>query len=105
MFDIESIQAMLAGNAIEYTQHFKARIKERDIKHADIRQALLTGEIIEQHPNDEPLPSVLIFGYTKNILPLHIAVSIDDDKIWLVTAYIPSLEIWEPDYKTRKVNS
>jgi len=103
MFDIESIRVMFDGNAVEYTQHFKARIKERKIKHADVKQALLTGEIIEQHLSDEPLPSILVLGYIGVAQPLHIVVSIDDDKIWLVTAYIPSKEVWERDNKTRKV--
>jgi len=103
MFDIESIQAMFDGNAVKFTEHFKIRLKERGIKFADVKQALLSGRIIEQCLDDQPLPSVLILGYTNDRTPLHVAVSIDDDLIFLVTAYSPSGDIWEADYKTKKV--
>jgi len=102
MFDIESIQSMFESNSVKFTQHFKARIKERGIRFSDVEQALQTGEIIEQSLDAKPLPSILIFGYN-NSIPIHVVVSVDDDFIFLVTAYYPSAEIWEPDYKTRKV--
>ncbi|MCL2224225.1 MAG: DUF4258 domain-containing protein [Defluviitaleaceae bacterium] len=102
MFDISSIQALFNGNAVKQRQHFRNRIKERNIKKIDVAQALLSGEIIEECPNDLPLPSILILGYTKANKPLHIAVGVDDDIIWLVTAYFPTLDKWEADYKTRK---
>ena len=105
MFDIESIHALYRGNAIKYTKHFKMRTETRKIKKTEIAHALLTGEIIEQCLDDEPLPSVLILGYTQEDKPLHIAVSIDDDVIWLVTVYSPTLDIWEADYKTRKAGA
>ena len=63
------------------------------------------GKIIEQCPDDQPLPSILIFGQTKDSPPLHVVVGIDDAFIFLITAYIPSSEIWEADYMTRKVVS
>ncbi|MCL2605086.1 MAG: DUF4258 domain-containing protein [Defluviitaleaceae bacterium] len=103
MFDIESIQSLYNGNAVKHREHFILRIKERSIRRKEISHAILTGKIIEQYPDDEPLPSILILGYTKDNKPLHVAVSIDDDIIWLVTAYYPALDIWETDYKTKKV--
>ena len=48
MYDIKSIQAMYSGRAVEYSQHFRSRMKERDIKFADVNAAIQTGEIIEQ---------------------------------------------------------
>ena len=101
MFDMESIYAMFIGNAVKFTEHFKIRLKERGMRFSDIKQALMSGEIIEEISNDQPNPSVLILGYANNI-PLHIAIGIGDDLLWLVTAYIPSCDIWENDYKTRK---
>ena len=102
MFDIESIQALFDGNAVRVTQHFRTRIKERGIKFSEIKLALLTGKIIEQNVNDQPLPSVIILGYNDDN-PLHVVVSIDGALMWLITAYYPSSDIWESDYKTRKV--
>ncbi|MCL2170722.1 MAG: DUF4258 domain-containing protein [Defluviitaleaceae bacterium] len=103
MFDIESIRAMFIGNAVKFTEHFKIRLKERGIRYADVKSALFTGEIIEQILDDHPLPSVLIFGRAHNGAPLHIAIGVDDSLAFLLTAYVPSIDIWENDFKTRKV--
>jgi hypothetical protein len=105
MFDIESIQALYNGDTVRHTRHFEKRIKERGITKNEVAHALLCGEIIEQNLNDEPLPSILILGYTKDNTPLHIAVSVDDDLIWLITAYYPALSIWESDCKTRRTTA
>ena len=102
MYDIESIQAMYLKRAVVATRHFHDRIKERGIKYADVRNAIIDGEIIEQVLNDVPNPSVLIFGFCCDGKPLHVAVGVDDDKLWLITAYFPTPEMWETDLKTRK---
>ena len=102
IYDIESIQAMYSSHAVEYSQHFRSRIKDRNIKFSDVRMAVLSGEIIEQDLKDIPNPSVLILGYARDDKPLHVAVGVDDAKLVLITAYFPALTLWETDYKTRK---
>ena len=104
MYDIESIQTLYVKRAVEPTKHFHERIIERRIKHADIKNAIMSGVIIEQCLDDLPNPSVLILGYCRDKKPLHIAVGVDDDRLWLITAYFPTLDMWETDYKTRKVD-
>jgi len=102
MFDIESIQEMYSKRGVVVRKHFHERIKEREIKHNDIRSCIMGGEIIEQDLNDEPNPTVLILGHSPSGEPLHVAVGVDDDKIHLITTYWPTLDIWEADYKTRR---
>ena len=102
MYDIESIKAMYTGRAVEPTQHFHNRLKERSIKYADVRNAITNGEIIEQCLDDYPNPSVLILGKTRDGKPLHVAVGVDDEKLWLIKAYFPSHAMWESDYRTRR---
>ena len=62
----------------------------------------MNGEIVEDYPTDYPNPSVLILGYTYNDSPIHVVVGIGNDSIQIITAYYPSLDIWESDYKIRK---
>jgi len=62
MYDIESIQAMYVSRAVELTQHFHDRIKERCIKYADIKHVIMNGEVFEQILDDYPNPSILILG-------------------------------------------
>ena len=103
MFDMDSIKVMYSNHAVEYTKHFRIRMKDRDVKFSDIRTAINSGEIIAQDLKDIPNPSVLILGAARDGRPLHVAVGVGDDKLYLVTVYFPTLEIWEADYKTRKV--
>jgi len=57
MFDIENIKAMFAGNAVKFTEHFKTRLKERNIKLAEVKHVLLSGEIIEQYHMTSRFPA------------------------------------------------
>lgn len=81
------------------TMHCMKRMSERDIELADVRQAIMSGEIIEDYPDDFPYPSALILGNG-----LHIVVGIDDGRLWLITAYYPNADQWEADMKKRRVN-
>jgi hypothetical protein len=103
MYDIESIKVLYLNHAVEYSQHFRSRMKDRNIKFTDVRMAIQNGEIIEQDLKDIPNPSILILGYTDGNKPLHVAIGVDDAKLVLITAYFPTLTLWETDYKTRKV--
>ena len=59
MYDIESIKALYSSHAVEYSQHFRSRMKERNIKFVDVRTVILNGTIIEQDLNDMPNPNIV----------------------------------------------
>jgi hypothetical protein len=77
-------------------------MKKRGISYDDLVFAFANGEIIKQYEDDKPHPSCLIFGHTANKQPLHVVASISNNMIWVITAYHPTLHVWESDYKTRK---
>ena len=104
MYDIESIRVLYSSHAVEYSQHFRQRMKERNISFTDVRPAIQNGEIIEQDLKDIPNPSVLILGYARDNKPIHVVVGVDDNKLILITAYFPNPILWETDYKTRKAD-
>ena len=80
--------------------HAAKRIEQRGILLKDIIDCIMTGEIIEQYPDDYPYPSCLVLG-NKN-KPLHTVVGTNGSQLWIVTAYYPSPEKWMDDLKTRK---
>ena len=41
-------------------------------------------------------------GYAIKNRVLHVVVGISDTRIWLITAYEPSIEQWNNDFKVRK---
>ncbi|MCM1335667.1 MAG: DUF4258 domain-containing protein [Eubacterium sp.] len=78
------------------------RFKERGIKLSYARNALLNGEIIEQYPSDYPYPSCLVLGFSDGAKPIHVCLGLGDDKLWVITAYYPDINVWESDFKTRR---
>lgn len=80
------------------TQHSAARLLE----HEDVIAAISGGEIIEQYPDDYPHPSCLILGFSVAEKYLHVVCGTDGEYLWIITAYYPSTDKWESDYKTRR---
>ena len=91
----------LRNNKIKWTLHSFKRIRERKISADSVVDAVVNGQIIEHYREDKPFPSCLIFnGNTDS--PLHIVASACDDFVYIITAYAPSSDEWECDFKTRK---
>jgi len=102
MLDLKDIIPACTLDTMVYTEHVKKRMRERNVKHEDMVFAICNGEIIEQYINDKPYPSCLILGY-KNGIPIHVVLSLNNGIVWMITTYIPTVEKWETDFKTRKV--
>jgi len=73
------------------------------IEDEEVYQAICVSEVIEEHPNDTPYPSVLIFGRTKKDRPWHIlcAYNHHEELVIIVTVYQPNPQLWV-DFKRRK---
>ena len=61
--NLEIYQKLCMESKILWTQHCLQRMQERNISRADVKNGIVTGEIIEDYPDDYPNPSCLIFGY------------------------------------------
>ncbi len=102
MHTIEDFRKINRSENIIISLHGQLRLNERNITVDDVMSAIDNGEIIEQYPKDFPFPSCLILGLSVQGVYIHIVVSMDEDKIYLITAYVPTLDKWEADLKTRK---
>ena len=102
MITLEHLKSLNKLANIAMTEHARIRLYERNISINDIMSGIDTGEIIKQYPDDKPLPSCLILGFSIKKERIHIVVSCDSDFIYLITAYFPDLDVWENDFKTRK---
>ncbi len=99
--DIAEIQRVVGNDQHHFTLHVLERIIERDIQPAEIKEAILNGEVIECYLEDKYGPSCLIFGKIAGKV-LHIQCSLDP--VWIITAYDPGLspEKWDHGFKKRK---
>ena len=104
MIDIKCFQQLCANDTIIITKHAGDRLIERNILYASIKSGIMNGKIIESYPDDYPNPSVLIMGYTDECKPIHIVAGLGEGIIQVITAYTPTIDRWEDDLITRKVN-
>ncbi|MBA4380376.1 MAG: hypothetical protein C0393_06845 [Anaerolinea sp.] len=86
-----------------YRLHAVQRMFERKIPAKKARQAIETGETIEDYSDEMSSPSRLILGW-RGLRPLHIvtADNKEDNEIIVITVYEPDPKQWEADFRRRK---
>jgi hypothetical protein len=91
---------------IDWRRHALERMMERGISRETVKKVFLAGEIIEDYPDDKPYPSALFLGWVDGE-PFHIVSALDSESgyCFVITAYKPDVEHFEPDYKTRRKNA
>ena len=92
---IDEIRAKVEEGRYEFSQHAVDQSILRHIGLQEVRDAIASGEIIEDYPNDKYGPSCLILGFTKAGRPLHIGCSYPwRPVIKIITLYEPDPERW-----------
>lgn len=76
---------------------------QRNISTDDVEFVLLNSEIIKEYPDDKPYPSKLLLAFP-NERPLHVVCSFNpvENRMIIITAYEPTLDIWVNNYKKKK---
>ena len=74
---------------------------DRMITPDEIREAVFSGDVIEEYPDDKRGGSCLILHVMPN-RPIHVVCSPKPEYLAIITAYLPSPEQWSPDFRTRK---
>lgn len=99
--DINKLRQIFLYENLIITKHAKLRMHERNIKIDDIVAVIFNGEIIKQYKDDKPFESALVLGYSNN-KPIHVVLSISENFIHIITAYIPDKNKWSNDFKYKK---
>jgi hypothetical protein len=89
---------------IIFSQHAVQRMFERGIRTDAIRSVIESGEVIGDYPDDQPFPSCLFLGLFEG-KPIHVVIAIDtvSQQCYIITAYVPDLDIWHPDFRTKRL--
>ena len=99
---IDEIRAKIANGFFEFSKHATDQSLLRRVSVQELREAIDTGEIIEDYPNDKYGPSCLIFGLTIGDKPLHVQCSYPSRPLLkIITLYEPDAKLWI-DFKMRK---
>ncbi|PSN18758.1 hypothetical protein C7271_10870 [filamentous cyanobacterium CCP5] len=86
-----------------FSGHAVKQMFQRRISRDEVKAAAAVGEAIAEYPEDRPYPSYLMLGIV-NQRPIHVVVAKDAETqtAYVVTAYEPDLNLWQPDFKIRK---
>jgi len=93
----------VSGNRIEWQRRALERMMERQISRDMVKEVLLSGDWIEEYSNQKPYPGALVLEWVRG-QPLHVVLAFDSaNKIcFVITAYVPDLNHFEKDYRTRR---
>jgi len=89
--------------SISFSYHAIQRMFERGLSHDTIVDIIHNGDVIMEYPEDKPLPSALILGYSEG-LPIHAVIAFQylTGHCLVITVYSPDSEKWGSDFKKRK---
>ncbi|MBI4544242.1 MAG: DUF4258 domain-containing protein [Gemmatimonadetes bacterium] len=100
---LEEIRSKIAANQFEFSEHAVDQSILRRIGVQEIREAIATGEVIEDYPQDKYGPSCLILGFTAAGRAIHMQCSHPSRPIVkIVTLYEPDPSLWSPDFQERR---
>jgi len=99
---LEKLRKYCAEDKIFVTNHAAERFRERGINISDIRNAINSGEIIEDYPNSYPYPSCLILGKNLRGEEIHVVLSDEGTASRIITTYFPDIDKWSEDFRVRR---
>jgi len=97
------IKLAIKQGRVEWQRHALARMMERGLSREAVKQALLTGTVIEEYPDYKPFPGLLVLGWDHG-LPVHVVCAFAEASgyCFVITAYRPDLDHFEQDFRKRK---
>lgn len=103
---LDHLRACFIADQVLYTRHARNEMRLEEfgpIHEHEVFEAIQSGKIIEDYPEAEPYPCVLIFGKTMTDRPMHIvcAYADDDDLAVVITVYEPNPNRWV-DFERRR---
>lgn len=101
--NIEDIQDAIREGRFEFTLHANIALQDDHISDDEINFSVLSGEIIEDYPDDRPYPSCLIYGriHGADLVPSVWGYDADERLAVLITVYRPASGRWI-DFRIRR---
>lgn len=102
MEPLEGIRQAIAAGNYRYRRHARQRLSSREIDVDEVEQAIASGEVIEDYPDDKYRPSCLTLGRTAAGRALHVQCRYAEPDVIVVTQYEPDPAEWSPDLRVRR---
>ncbi len=93
----------MSQSRLVFRVHAIQRMFRRRISEEEVKEVVAMGETIETYPDDRPLPSRLILGWS-GPRPIHVvaADNVEVQETIIITVYQPDVEEWEQGFKRRR---
>jgi hypothetical protein len=92
---IDAIREKVLANDFEFSQHAVDQAILRYISVQQIREALGSGKVIEDYPDDKYGPSCLVLGFTAEGKAIHVQCSHPSRSLLkIITVYEPDPDEW-----------
>jgi hypothetical protein len=75
-------------------------LPERLISVREVEEVVLQGDLLEDYPDDVRGHSCLLMGSPRG-RPVHVVCSPRAEYLAIITAYLPDLAKWSPDFRRR----
>lgn len=75
---------------------------ERMLTPQEVERVVMTGELVEDYPQDSRGHSCLLLGSGDANRAIHVVCSPKVDYLAVITAYLPDTDQWSPDYRRRR---
>lgn len=93
-----------ARRKILFTIHALDEMNAEDelISKDEVIEVIFDGEIIEDYPEDKRGHSCLMMSNTLKGRTVHVVCAPKEEYLAIITAYVPSTEKWEDNFKIRR---
>ena len=89
MLNIVWIQSRIIEGQYYFSRHGDQERQNDNLTVAEIEEALLSGLLLEQYEDTGRGESCLVVGFTAQGKPLHIVCGEIDNRVIIITVYIP----------------
>lgn len=79
-----------------FSMHGDQERMNDDLTVSEVEEAILSGRILEDYPEDKRGESCLVVGFSNSGIPVHIVCGERENKMVVITVYIPK----PPKFKT-----
>jgi len=100
--DIAALRRAVEEDRYLLTQHAQERMGLRKVTHTDLKHVVATGDVIEEYPDNQPDPKVLIMAFVEGE-PLYVSCAFDGSCAYIVTVHRYDPARWVDPWTRRKV--
>ena len=86
--EISEIRRKVQDRQYVYSLHADGKRRAEGLTLAQVREALLNAQVLEEYPDSGRGESCLVVGFSRNV-PIHAVCGLRKDRIVLITLYIP----------------